>query len=132
MEFRSAGYTLIFMMASSSRLFSGGYELLTIQEVVTLELSSSAGRQVSFSTDLSNQVNDWVFLCGDIYESDGSEFNMENSPLSEQPGGPGFCALLQTSSETPEILELDIGNTDMPAMDWVSRYGLPQEILDSP
>ncbi len=81
---------------------------------------------VSVASDFRREEGPWILDCGTVVGADGSAW--VSSDVSVESAD--YCALLRRADRL-ELVELDIGATDMPAMDWVAEYDLPPGLLSS-
>jgi hypothetical protein len=108
---------------------AGGDEPLSAEAAVKLRVAEAVGRPVDAVFSVEGRSGDWRFLCGRPVEPDGRPFDIERSRLASTEFGAYFCALVTLRSGDAEVVEFDIGSTDMPAVDWVRKYHLPMKIL---
>lgn len=87
------------------------------------------GQAVSLSVEYEQRADTWVLMCGKVLAPDGTTFEAQSeSTVLQLQDSADYCALID-SSEGMTVRELDIGSTDMPAMDWMEQYALPPELL---
>lgn len=106
---------------------------MRVNELIEHAIRSSLGSPVALRFSFSNSYRDFHLKCGNLTAPDGSDFNYSSSSLrSEWEAGyvdNQFCALIDTSANEPAILELSVGSTDAPQVEWTERYSLPLDIL---
>lgn len=96
-----------------------------LQQSVVEAIEDSLQQEVDVTFDFQQNVDAWSFVCGTVAKLDGTAIVTGDNTLES----PDFCALLDTS-RAPSVLELDIGSTDMPAVDWMERYDLPKALFE--
>jgi hypothetical protein len=99
--------------------------LAVVQSSIETQLAQPVGLAVEFD----QTAGPWQLICGTVTAPGGGELvadtDTTDALLAESRD---VCALLDIS-DIPRVVELDIGSTDMPAMDWLEQYDLPPELL---
>lgn len=95
-------------------------------------ISETLGMPVSLRVQLLNEHDGWVFLSGLPLTAERERIDYTGTvyarEIAEGYFDDHFMALLRRSANTAEgwrLLELSIGATDAPFVDWFARYGLP-------
>ena len=123
------------MVVALAGLAISGCQTLTANEpqsaqgAVLAAVESELSQPVGIAPDFVQTAAPWQLLCGTVTAPDGGTFTpttvLAETLLAESRD---FCALLDISNGA-QVLELDIGSTDMPAIDWLEAYDLPPELL---
>jgi hypothetical protein len=76
----------------------------------------------------------WFFLTATPLTEAGGPVDYADTRLSDRAAEGEFdnwlCALLQKSASNQwELVELEIGATDVPFVDWPDRHGVPRALI---
>ncbi|MFK7765209.1 MAG: hypothetical protein AB8B62_18235 [Roseobacter sp.] len=96
-----------------------------LQQTVAQAIEDTLQQEVVVTFDFEQNVDAWGFVCGTVAKPDGTAIATGGSALESSD----FCALLDFSG-TPNVRELDIGSTDMPAVDWMETHDLPKALFN--
>ena len=110
---------------------------LSVDDLLTQELSKYLAYPAIASKETEKQHENWVFVCGKPVNTNGSPMDYSHTSLASQAAegmvDDYFCALIENdaSSKQPTLLELVVGSTDAPILDWIEIYDLPGDLLRS-
>ncbi len=90
-------------------------------------IETSLQQTVSITVDFEQNAGVWGLLCGTVVSPDGSAITTPEDTWESAD----YCALLDLTA-APKVVELDMGSTDMPAMDWMEAYDLPDALFKEP
>ena len=102
--------------------------------VVQSATEEALGIPVTLAIHDQRSDQNWFFLIATPLTGTGGPVNYGDTRLADRAAEGEFddwlCALLRKSgSNTWELLELEIGATDVPFIDWPDRYGVPVELI---
>ncbi len=90
---------------------------------------------VTLQLETFNTHQDWVYLSGLPLTLEGRPIDYRFTPLAEDFAegfiDDNFVALVRYAADGSagwQVVELSIGTTDAPFVDWLERYGLPAEL----
>jgi len=102
---------------------------VTLESTVNERLSAELGRSATFEPTRQTADRDFKYLCGKPLEVDGSPFDYQaagsNQEYATSTSDDSFCALIKGD----EIVEFDLGSTDMPVFDWIEKYELDEDAV---
>jgi hypothetical protein len=91
---------------------------------------------VAVMLDVHDQRTDgeWFFLTATPLTPDGNRIDYATTRLADRAMGGEFddwlCALLRASDQRAwDLVELEIGATDVPFVDWPDRHGVSRELI---
>jgi hypothetical protein len=105
----------------------------TVEDLLGAALSERLGVAASARIDRFADSNGWILTCGQPLGPAGEAIDYSRTTLREQQAAgmvdDQFCALLQEVATGVQILELSVGDTDAPFMDWPGKHGVPESLL---
>lgn len=108
----------------------------TPEAAVRRAVAQSLGMAVSLAVDTSNLHGDWAFLAGRPLTPEGSPIDYSKTPYAKDVAegyfDDNFVALVRRTDAGVggwEIVELSIGATDAPFVDWPDKHGLPRALV---
>lgn len=105
-----------------------------VAALIENRLAQELGRPAGFADLSRRSAGDWVYLCATPVEIDGAPFNYAQSEFAGRMAAgeleDRFCVLLSRRNMGVELVEFDLGSTDMTIIDWIDRHDVPEEILD--
>lgn len=107
----------------------------TPRQAVQQAIASRLGMPVTLEVETAGSHEDWRFLAGRPLTPDGRPIDYARTPLApdlaESLLDDQFSALVRRDGEAGrgwQVVELSIGATDAPFIDWFERYGLPLDL----
>ena len=104
---------------------------LAVQEAI----ASRLGMPVMLDVQLARRHQDWMFLAGRPLSADGRPIDYTRTPyaqdLAEGVFDDNFSALVRRHGQDGrgwQVVELSLGATDAPFIDWLERHGLPLDL----
>lgn len=108
---------------------------LAVQQAI----ASRLGMPVTLEVQTARLHGDWKFLAGRPLTPDGRPINYSRTlfaqDLVEGLFDDQFSALVRRDAQAGggwQVVELSIGATDAPFIDWFERYGLPLDLASDP
>lgn len=91
---------------------------------------------VRLKVEIFAEHAEWVFVAGQPLTAEWTQIDYSGTPyakdLSEGYFDDNFVALVKGSANEHakwRVVELSIGATDAPFVDWPERYGLPRKLV---
>lgn len=104
---------------------------LAVQEAIAVKL----GMPVMLDVQMARPHEDWMFLAGRPLSADGRPIDYTRTPyaqdLAEGFFDDNFSALVRRRVQSGggwDVVELSLGATDAPFIDWFERHGLPLDL----
>jgi hypothetical protein len=111
-------------------VLSGTSYLLTVEEIVSEAAKSNLAADVVLSSEFFQEQGPWTLVCGEVFDLEGHPISDPRAQVGLTPfESSNYCALLENRAGKLELTELDIGSTDMPAMDWMQEHQFPMDLL---
>jgi hypothetical protein len=108
----------------------------TPEAAVQRAVSQSLEVAVSLAIDTLNLHGDWAFLAGRPLTPEGSPIDYSKTPYAKDVAegffDDNFVALVRRTHAGVggwEVVELSVGATDAPFVDWPDRHGLPRVLI---
>ena len=103
-------------------------------ETVRAAVEASLGVPVTLEIHDQRSNERWFFLTATPLTQAGDPVNYADTRLSDRAAegevDNWLCALLQKSASNQwELLELEIGATDVPFVDWPALHGVPRDLI---
>ncbi len=103
-------------------------------ELVIAAVEDSLGIPVTLEIHDQRSDERWFFLTATPLTETGEPVDYANTRLNDNASegelDNWLCALLQKSESNQwQLLELEIGATDVPFIDWPDRHGVPRALI---
>ena len=115
-------------VASPPQRFDSPYE------AVRSAVAGQLGMPVSLRVEQARRDGSWAYLSGRPLTADGASIDYSATPFAEDMAegflDDNFIALLHfDASRGWSIIELALGATDAPFVDWPARHGVPRQLI---
>lgn len=107
----------------------------TSRLAVQQAIASRLGMPVTLDVQTARAHRDWMFLAGRPLTGDGRPIDYTRTPFAPDVTDglfdDQFSALVRRDAQAGggwAVVELSLGATDAPFIDWFERYGLPLDL----
>lgn len=108
----------------------------TPQAAIEDAIAGELGMPVSLEVETFRQDGDWAFVAGRPLSADRTPIDYSATPyaqdLAEGYFDDNFVALVRRAANADtgwSLIELSVGATDAPFVDWPERHGLPRALV---
>ena len=96
-------------------------------------LSEELGREADFEIKIQRENSDHIYSCGIPLETDNQDFNYADSKLNKEYEAGSidnlFCLLAAKEGAGFMPLEIEVGMTDSPALNWKETHNVSDEVI---
>jgi hypothetical protein len=112
---------------------AGSAERKAIMDALRLPVEKQLGKPVIFRVQHLKVQNDWAFLTGVPRQPNGKVMDYRGTPVFRAYKDGMFsdfvCALLRKKGDHWQVVTHRLGPTDVPYVDWSTRYKAPAAIF---
>lgn len=105
----------------------------TADDAIRILLDDALGRPAKYKALKTREHAGWIYICGEVLETNGEPFDYRRSYLKERALNGQidnvFCSLMKTGPKGYAPREMSVGSTDNPMESWQKRYNLPERLL---